>query len=458
MQIDLNFSYSETEETFIEEMMDVLVEKNSINADYYNKYDVKRGLRNSNGTGVLVGLTQIGNVVGYDVKDDKIVPIPGKLYYRGVDIEDIVNNCLKEDRFGYAETVYLLLFGTLPTKAELSRFESILAERRDLPYGFIKDMILTAPSKDIMNKMARSILALYSYDENPDDTSIKNVLRQSIDLIARLPIIAGYGFQARQRCFNNGSLHLHYPDPEMSTAENLLKLTRDNGEFTKLEATLLDIMLIIHAEHGGGNNSAFTTHVVSSTGTDTYSVIAAAIGSLKGPKHGGACSEVIMMIKDLKKHVPDITDHKAVEQHLIKLLKKEAWDKTGLVYGFGHAVYTISDPRAVVLKELARKLAIDKGLEDEFALYDFMEKRVPELFLEIKGSDKTISPNVDLFSGFVYSALGIPDDLLTPLFATSRITGWCAHRLEELIAGGRIMRPAYKCVQENIPYTPLDQR
>lgn len=452
------FQISIKQDQFVNDMTEKLMLNNVIEDSYYKTYDVKRGLRNNNGTGVLVGLTQIGDVQGYIVEDGKKLPIPGKLYYRGIDIEDIINACLRDNRFGYEETSYLLLFGELPTKKDLQRYKDVLGELRDLPYGFTKDMILTAPSKNIMNKVARSVLALYSYDDNPDDISIKNVLRQSIELIARFPAISAYGFQAKQRYYNNQSLHLHYPDPELSTAENILKLIRPTGEYTPLEATLLDISMILHAEHGGGNNSAFTTHVISSSATDTYSVISAAVGSLKGPKHGGANTEVIEMINEIKQNVKDITNYKQVEDYLVKILKGQAGDGTGLVYGLGHAVYTISDPRAVLLKGMAKKLAEDKNLVDEFMLYDFIEKRTPQLFKEVRGLDKVISANVDLYSGFVYSALNIPIDLSTAIFATARISGWCAHRIEELIAGGRIMRPAYMSVKPYGKYLKFEDR
>ncbi|WP_330364914.1 citrate/2-methylcitrate synthase [Anaerovorax odorimutans] len=449
----------ERERYFYTSMSKMLAENNVIENSLYGKFNVKRGLRDPNGAGVLVGLTHISDVQGYEVDSDgKKVAIPGKLYYRGIDIEDIVTNCLKEDRFGYEETSYLLLFGQLPNKKQLETYTALLGSKRDLPLGFSRDMILTAPSKSVMNKLARSVLALYSYDNNPDDISIRNVLRQSISLIGHFPSLIAYGYQAKQSYFNNQSLHLHYSDPSKSTAENILRLIRPTGEYTDLEAKLLDICLILHAEHGGGNNSSFTTHLVSSSGTDTYSAIAAAVGSLKGPKHGGANIEVIEMINNIKANVKDITNFNEVEKYLIKILNGEANDKSGLIYGLGHAVYTISDPRAGLLKSMAKKLAKDKGLMEDFILYDFIEKRAPELFQEVKGVENKMPANVDLYSGFVYSALNIPIDIATPIFATSRISGWCAHRIEELVAGGRIMRPAYKCVQSTLPYVKLDQR
>jgi citrate synthase len=426
--------------------------ENQIDPALYGKWDVKRGLRNANGSGVVVGLTRVGDVQGYEVNAaGEKIPADGKLFYRGTDVEDIVKNCLREDRFGYEETSYLLLFGHLPNARQLRDFERLLAEKRELPDGFIRDMILTAPSRSIMNKLARSVLALYSYDENPDDRSIENVLRQSVALIAS-------GYQAKQTFFRNESLHLHYPDPRFGTAENILRLTRPYGEFSDFEAKILDICLILHAEHGGGNNSSFTIHVVTSTGTDTYSAVAAAVGSLKGPKHGGANVEVIEMIQDIKNNVKDVTDRKAVREYLIKILKGEANDGSGLIYGIGHAVYTLSDPRAALLKGIARKLAEKNGLLDDFSLYTYIEEQAPLLFQELRGGARPMPANVDLYSGFVYKALGIPDELAAPIFAAARISGWCAHRLEELLDGGRIMRPAYKCVQPHAAYVPLAER
>lgn len=447
------------EKTFLQSMTEHLINNNAIDGSLYGKYDVKRGLRDANGAGVVVGLTKIGDVQGYEVNENKEkVAIDGKLFYRGIDVEDIVNNCLADNRFGYEETSYLLLFGQLPTQDELAEFKKIVGMKRELPLGFPRDMILTAPSKNVMNKLARSVLALYSYDENPDDVSIHNVLRQSINLIGYFPSLIAYGYQAKRSYYDNESLHLHYPDPKLSTAENILRLIRPTSEYTELEAKLLDISMILHAEHGGGNNSSFTTHVVSSTATDTYSAIAAAVGSLKGPKHGGANVEVLQMMADIKENVKDITDFKEVEKYLIKILHGQANDGSGLIYGLGHAVYTISDPRAILLKKMAGKLAEDKGLIEEFMLYDFIEKRAPYLFMEVKGTKKPIPANVDLYSGFVYNALNIPIDIATPLFACARLSGWCAHRIEELVAGGKIMRPAYKCVQPHLKYIPLSER
>lgn len=443
----------------LDQIVQNLNDSNEIDPSLYTKYNVKRGLRNANGSGVVVGLTNVGDVQGYEVNDDgEKIAVDGKLFYRGINVEDLVNNCIAEDRFGYEEASYLLLFGSLPNKKQLADYEGLLAQNRELPYGFTRDMILTAPSRSIMNKLARSVLALYSYDDNPDDTSIENVLRQSISLISYFPSLIAGGYQAKQSTFNGKSLHLHYPDPELGTAQNILRLIRANSEYTDFEAKLLDICLILHAEHGGGNNSSFATHLVSSTGTDTYSAIAAAVGSLKGPKHGGANIEVIEMIQNIKENVKDITDHKAVGDYLIQILRGKANDGSGLIYGLGHAVYTISDPRATLLKGMARRLAEEKGLLDDFMLYNFIEEEAPKLYEQVKGVRKAMPANVDLYSGFVYKALDIPNDLATPIFAAARISGWCAHRIEELIAGGKIMRPAYKCVQPQLTYTKLSER
>ncbi|HWQ77825.1 MAG TPA: citrate/2-methylcitrate synthase [Anaerovoracaceae bacterium] len=447
------------EKTFLQTMSEHLMDSNSIDGSLYGKYDVKRGLRDANGAGVVVGLTKIGDVQGYDVNEkNEKVPIDGKLFYRGIDVEEIVNSCLADNRFGYEETSYLLLFGQLPTRKQLDEFKRVVGMKRELPLGFARDMILTAPSKSVMNKLARSVLALYSYDEDPDDTSVDNVLRQSINLIGYFPSLIAYGYQAKRSYYDNQSLHIHYPDPELSTAENILRLMRPTGEYTDLEAKLLDLSMILHAEHGGGNNSSFTTHVVSSTATDTYSTIAAAVGSLKGPLHGGANIEVLEMMADIKENVKDITNFKEVEKYLLKILHGEANDGSGLIYGLGHAVYTISDPRAILLKKMAKKLAEDKKLVDDFMLYDFIENRAPYLFMEVKGTKKPMPANVDLYSGFVYNALNIPIDIATPIFACARLSGWCAHRIEELVAGGKIMRPAYKCVQPHMKYISLAER
>ena len=444
---------------FLDNSANIVTDNDKIDPDLYIQNNVKRGLRNSNGTGVVVGLTKIGGVRGYDVDDDgNKIPIEGQLFYRGYSIEDIVNNCIKENRFGFEEITFLLIFGSLPSKTELEAFKKVLGSRRELPQGFARDMILTAPSNNIMNKLARSVLALYCYDSNPDDTSVSNVIRQSIELIGYFPALIAYAYQAKCSFYDNMSLHLHTPVPELSTSENILRMIRPNGEYTDIEAKLLDLSMILHAEHGGGNNSAFTTHLVSSTGTDTYSAISAAIGSLKGPKHGGANIAVINMMADIKEHVPDFNNRGKLDDYLVKLLRKQAGDRSGLVYGMGHAIYTLSDPRAKVLKSMAKKLADSKNLVDDFLLCDYIEKSVPQLKAEITGVDKPMPANVDLYSGFVYDALNIPTTIATPLFATARLSGWCAHRIEELVAGGKLMRPAYNSVQPVQEYVPIDKR
>ena len=436
------------------------IEKNDqIETDLYIKNNVKRGLRNANGTGVVVGRTKIGDVRGYDMDSaGNKVPIEGKLFYRGYSIEDIVQNCIDENRFGFEEVTFLLIFGTLPSKSELEAFKKMLGAKRELPNGFARDMILTTPSNNIMNKLARSVLALYCYDDNPDDTSISNVLRQSINLIGYFPALIAYAYQAKSSFYDNMSLHLHNPIPELSTSENILRMIRPMGEYMDIEAKLLDLSMILHAEHGGGNNSSFTTHLISSTGTDTYSAISAAIGSLKGPRHGGANIAVINMIADIKAHVPDFNNRGKLDDYLVKLLKKEAYDKSGLIYGMGHAIYTLSDPRAKLLKSMSKKLAENKNLVDDFLLCDYIERRTPQLYAEVTGTEKPMPANVDLYSGFVYDALDIPITIATPLFATARLSGWCAHRIEEIVAGRKLMRPAYKSVQEPREYISMKHR
>lgn len=432
---------------------------NQIDASLYKKYNVKRGLRNANGTGVVVGLTNIGDIQGYQIDENgNKVAADGKLYYRGYEIQDLVKNYIEEDRFGFEEVTYLLIFGELPTKRQLEDFKEYISKKRELPDGFARDMILTTPSKSIMNKLARSVLALYCYDENPDDTSVVNVLRQSIDLIGYFPALLAYAYQAKCSFFDNKTLHLRYPSPELSTAENILRMSRPHAKYTDFEAKCLDICLILHAEHGGGNNSAFTTHLVSSSGTDTYSAISAAIGALKGPKHGGANIAVIRMIEDLKANVRDINNRKEVDNYLLKVLRKQANDKTGLLYGMGHAIYTKSDPRAVLLKDMAKKLATTTDSMDDYLLCDYIEKRTPELYEQVHGVKKTMCANLDLYSGFVYSALNIPNDIATPLFALARLSGWAAHRIEELTAGKKLIRPAYINVQPHKEFVPISKR
>lgn len=435
-----------------------LDKNNYIKKSDYEKYHVKRGLRNEDATGVMAGLTRICSVEGYYILDGERIPKEGKLSYRGYDINDIVNGCIRDDRFGYEEVVWLLLFGELPTEQQLFSLREVIAECRALPDEFIEDMIMKHASKDIMNKMARSVMALYSFDENPDDTSIPNVLRQSLQLIAQMPTIMNSAYQVKRRSFYNQTMFLHPIRKEQSTAEYILNQLRVDEQFTREEAKLLDICLMLHADHGGGNNSTFSTRVLTSSGTDTYSAITAGFGSLKGPKHGGANLRVANQMNDIMESLPDSTDPSQVKDYLVKILNKEAGDKSGLIYGMGHAVYTKSDPRAVILKENARKLAYEKGFEKEFKTLENVELLTPEVFAEVKGDDKVMSANVDLYSGLVYKVLGIPEDLYTPLFATARIAGWCAHRLEELTSGGRIMRPAYKSVSHSRKFVDINER
>lgn len=436
-----------------------LAEKNSlIDPELYDLYKVKRGLRNSNGTGVLVGLTKVGSVVGYDLIDDKKVAREGKLYYRGIDVESIVKGFQDDKRMGFEETSYLLLFGELPNKQELLEFNELLAQMRCLPKHFTENMILKIPSSNIMNKLQRSVLVLYSHDENPEDLSINNILSQSLNLIAKFPTIISYGYQAKSHYFYDNSLFIHSPRKDLSTAENILHMIRPDSSYTKTEAEILDLSLVLHAEHGGGNNSAFATHVVSSSGTDTYSAISTAVGSLKGPKHGGANLKVQEMIDSIKKNVPNWTNKTDLTDYLVKILKKDAFDKTGLIYGMGHAVYTLSDPRAVLLKNKAKELAKEKNRLDEYELYTNIEEISKEIYRRLKGKDAVISANVDMYSGFVYELLNIPKDLYTALFATSRISGWCAHRIEQIISDKKIMRPAYKSIDENIEYINIASR
>lgn len=436
-----------------------LAEQNDyIDPALYTKFDVKRGLRDADGKGVLVGLTRIGNVYGYDVVNGKPVAVPGKLIYRGYDVEDIIHDIEKSEQFGFEQVVYLLLFGELPNASQLAEFDAILGQFRELPNNFVEDMILKSPSSDIMNKLARSVLVSYSYDPNPEDVSIANNLMQCIQLIARFPAMVAYGYQAKRRHYDGKSMYLHNPLPNLSTAENFLRMIRADKNYDKLEAEILDLSFILHAEHGGGNNSSLTVHVVSSADTDTYSAIGAAVGSLKGRRHGGANIKVSEMMDDIKANVKDWSSEKEVGDYLRKIMRKEAGDRSGLVYGQGHAVYTISDPRATLLREKAAKLAEVKKCTEEFGLYCLIEKIFPAIFKEEKGGDKQICTNVDFYSGFVYSMLGIPRELFTPMFAVSRIPGWAAHRLEEIVSGGRIYRPAFKQVGDSRKYIPLDDR
>ena len=429
-----------------------------IDPELYGKYNVKRGLRNADGTGVLVGLTRVGDVHGYIMDEGEKVAIDGKLFYRGVDVEEIVSLAAQEKRFAFEETAYLLLFGQLPTKEQLDDFSAIIGNSRSLPMNFAEDSIMKFPSRDIMNKLARSVLTLYSYDEDPENLSPENVLRQCLELIARFPTMVAYSYMAKKYYFDHESLIIHMPDPGDSTAEVILSLIRPDQQYSRLEAELLDLALVLHAEHGGGNNSTFAVHLLSSADTDTFSAIAAGIESLKGFKHGGANIKVMGMMEDIKRNVKRWDDEAEVADYLVSILNGEAYDKTGLIYGQGHAVYTKTDPRAVLLRDKAESLAEQMNLTPEFKLYRLIERLTPEVFKKVKGSDKEICTNVDFFSGFVYSMLGIPQDLFTPIFAISRVSGWCAHRMEEIISGGRIIRPAYKCVQPRLPCAPLGER
>ena len=439
-----------------------LVEKakkhNVIEPHFYEQHQVMRGLRHANGTGVLVGLTDIADVHGYIKVDDRKVPVEGQLFYRGIDVADLVKHCQLEKRRGFEETTYLLMFGELPTATQLKAFEEILDSNRTLPRDFTENMILKSPSKDIMNKLQRSILALYSCDDNPDDVSLSNVLRQSIQLIARFPTIISYGYQAKAHYYDEKSLYLHAPQPGIGTAENVLHMIRKDNQYTQSEAEILDLCMVIHAEHGGGNNSAFTNRVVSSSGTDTYSAMAAAVGSLKGPKHGGANIKVKAMVEDIKENCINWHNRESLRAYLVKILKGEAFNGEGLIYGMGHAVYTLTDPRAELLRGKALNLAKEKDSLEMFQLYANIESLTKEIFKEMKGPDFAICANVDLYSGFVYELLGIPDELYTPLFAAARISGWCAHRIEQIISDNKIMRPAYKSVSTLKEYIPQQQR
>lgn len=430
----------------------------TINPELFIDYDVKRGLRDINGKGVLVGLTEISDVCATQIINGESVPAPGALYYRGYNIKDIISGLPDDSHFGFEESTYLLLFGKLPTQKELSSFCSLLANYRSLPTSFVRDIIMKAPSQDMMNTLARSVLTLYSYDDQADDISIPNVLRQCLELISLFPLLSVYGYQAYRHYHDGASLFIHTPDQKLSTAETILHILRPDSKYTPLEAKLLDIALILHMEHGGGNNSTFTTHLVSSSGTDTYSAIAASLGSLKGPKHGGANIKVVKMFDDLKQQVHDWKDEEAIGAYLSALLHKEAFDHAGLIYGMGHAVYSLSDPRAELFRTFVERLSKEKGREEEFALYSTVERLAPQIIAKERKIYKGVSPNVDFFSGFAYSMLDLPLELYTPIFAIARIAGWSAHRLEELNYNGKIMRPAYKNVQEHRSYIPMNER
>ena len=424
----------------------------------YSKSYIKRGLREADGTGVIAGVTRKGNVHGYIISDGERQPAKGELFYCGYNVEDIVTSFMEEGRFGYEETTYLLLFGKLPTAEELDMFDSVMDACRFLPPRFTEDIIMKAPSPNVMNKMATATLALYSYDETPEDPSLANILRQSIELIARLPIIAAHSYAVYRNVFKNKSLTLHNPHNNLSTAENFLRVLRSDKAYTEEEARLLDLCLVLHAEHGGGNNSTFTTRVISSTGSDTYSAIASSICSLQGPRHGGANIKAQEMFDDIREHIRNRNDDGEIRDYLCKILRGEAGDGSGLIYGMGHAIYTLSDPRAEMLKHYAERLAAQKGYEDDFRLLEAVERLTPEVFAEIKKNNKPMCANVDLYSGLVYRMLGIPTEMFTPLFAVARCAGWCAHRIEEAMNGTKIIRPGYKCIATENKFVPLTER
>ncbi len=444
-------------DSILEEYVRFCNDSGKIDQNLYEEYNVKRGLRDSNGRGVLTGLTEVSDVVAFKIEDGERIPIDGELYFQGYEVKELVNG-FRNSNFGFEETTYLLLFGKLPTKAQLDSFVEVIGNLRQLPESFNRDVIMKTPSKDMMNVLQKCVLTLYSYDDKPNDLDIKNVMMQSLKLIARFPVMAAYGYQAYRHYYLDKSLVIHRPKKELSTAENILRLLRTDGKYTELEAKVLDVCLVIHAEHGGGNNSTFTTHVLSSTGTDTYSAVAASLGSLKGPRHGGANLKVQQMFNDLKLHVKDWENEDEIREYLQSLLDKKGFDKSGLIYGMGHAVYSESDPRAVILKDYAEKLSKEKGLENEFALYDRVERIAAELIGNSRRTFKTVSANVDFYSGFVYTMLKLPIEIFTPIFAISRISGWSAHRIEELVNNGKIIRPAYKFVGTHREYIPIEDR
>ena len=444
----------------IERLSALCAKSDYIEPEMYEKYRVNRGLRDLNGKGILTGLTEISEICSKRTDETGAeIPCPGELYYRGYDVRDLARGFLEEKRFGFEEITYLLLFGELPTAGELSSFTSLLSDYRSLPTSFVRDLIMKAPSSDMMNSLARSVLTMYSYDNNPDDISLPNVLRQCLQLIAMFPLMSVYGYQAYDYYRKgNDSFFIHEPDLSLSTAENLLSMLRIDRRYSELEARILDLALVLHAEHGGGNNSTFTTHVVTSSGTDTYSAVAAALGSLKGPRHGGANLKVCSMMRDLMTEVSDWTDEAEIASYLRKLLRREAFDRTGLIYGMGHAIYSVSDPRAQIFRSFVEKLAAEKCRETEFALYATVERLAPEVIAAERRIYKGVSANVDFYSGFVYTMLGLPEELFTPIFAVARIAGWSAHRLEELTGGGKILRPAYMAVHPRRAYRPIAER
>lgn len=442
----------------IEALTNECIKNTTLDPSLYTTLDIKRGLRDVTGAGIRAGLTKISTINSFKMVDGEKIPCDGELFYRGIDIHELTDGFTSDGRFGFEEIAYLLLFGSLPTVDELSTFTKELANQRALPRNFVRDVIMKAPSKDMMNTLARSVLTLYSYDSHADDISLNNVMRQCLNLIAVFPMLSVYGYQAHNHYNNNKSLYIHHPGKNLSTAENILKLLRPDKKYTKIEATVLDLALVLHMEHGGGNNSTFTTHVVTSSGTDTYSVIASALGSLKGPKHGGANAKVMAMFEDLKQNVSDLRDEKMVSKYLTGLLHKEYFDKKGLIYGMGHAVYSISDPRANIFKSYVEKLAKSKGYEEDYALYSMVENIAPKIIAKERHIYKGVSANIDFYSGLVYNMLGLPSEMYTPIFACARIVGWSAHRLEELINTDKIIRPAYVSVQDTVPYKEMDMR
>ncbi|MDR2532098.1 MAG: citrate/2-methylcitrate synthase [Oscillospiraceae bacterium] len=450
-------SYSEVTDDIVK-LSERIVSNMQINPELYAKFEVKRGLRDISGKGVLAGLTNIAEVKSYTIDDGEMIPCEGKLYYHGYDIDEIVKGFVKDKRHGFEETIYLLLFGELPTPEQLKFFNELMVAYRDLPPSFTRDVILKAPSRDMMNSLARSVLTLYSYDEKADDISIPNVLRQSIQLISLFPRLAVYGYHGYKHFYEGQSLYIHAPLPELSTARNILYMLRPDNHYTELEAEVLDIALVLHADHGGGNNSTFTSRVVTSSGTDTYSTIAAAIGSLKGPKHGGANIKVSQMFDDMKQKVKNWENDLEIEQYLADLLDKKGFDNLGLIYGMGHAVYSLSDPRALIFKQYVERLSKEKGLAEEFELYSRVERLAPEVIGAKRKTYKGVSANVDYYSGFVYKMLELPEELFTPIFAIARIAGWCSHRMEELIGGGKIIRPAYKNINKHREYIDFNNR
>lgn len=454
--MDPSLFYESTPE--IIDLANIVRSADSIDKELYTKYNVNRGLRDLNGKGVLVGLTSISEVTAKKEVNGELVPCHGELFYRGYNVRDIISGIPMESHFGFEEATYLLLFGELPNKEQLHDFTHLLSEYRSLPTSFVRDIIMKAPSKDMMNTLARSVLTLYSYDTHADDTSLPNVLRQCLELISLFPVLAVYGYQAYKHFHDGKSLFIHNPQPELSTAENILYILRPDSKYTPLEAKLLDIALILHMEHGGGNNSTFTNHLVSSSGTDTYSAMAASLGSLKGPKHGGANLKVVRMFDDMMANVKDWTDEDEVAAYLDDLLEGKAFDHAGLIYGMGHAIYSLSDPRAIALREYTEKLSKEKGKEREFALYALVEKLAPKIISKKRKMYKGVSANVDFFSGFAYRMLGLPEELYTPIFAIARVSGWSAHRMEEITGGGKIMRPAYMSISERREFIPMEER